>query len=107
MPHHPVIRHDAAETDAESGGNEMSEWQPIDTAPKDGSMFLICDRQWVFPAWYDDAENIYKWKFVDDTSPDGFSEEGNQSTDYIRFNAYPISNPPGWWMPLPAPPKAT
>ncbi len=65
----------------------MSEWQPIETAPKDGkrligfdpSLFGVCLAQWQFGGWH--------------VSED--SQDGN------GFDDMPLTH----WMPLPEPPK--
>ena len=74
----------------------MTEWQPIETAPKDGTEILLwgpyCERP--SPAkWYDGKWCAY-W--------DGFrviESEGDFGTDYREFDV------PTHWMPLPDPPK--
>ena len=61
----------------------MSEWQPIETAPKDGSHFLgaeFWDNKW----WYEEIWYSHTWKFGG----------GNFLTK------------PSHWMPLPKPPVA-
>ncbi|MDW9447152.1 DUF551 domain-containing protein [Sinorhizobium meliloti] len=63
----------------------MSEWQPIETAPKDGMPILA-----TFWLW----DNPEEGRGVDVVSWDG----AGWSTD-----AYPVY-PPTHWQPLPAPP---
>lgn len=79
----------------------MSEWQPIDTAPKDGTTVLLFRRL--------DPWNVIgygrwistKWRLKDGTTP----IEG--------WLSYGFDDPPGnlglggptHWMPLPEPPK--
>lgn len=62
------------------------QWQPIETAPKDGSHVLLCDDGWFCIAgWWDDAPR----------------DEGGQcfknSQSHLWLN-------PSHWMPLPKPP---
>lgn len=66
----------------------MSEWQPIETAPQDGTRILLCDDRckpfptllgrWCHGAWWSDATNS------------GASIVWSDATH---------------WMPLPAPPN--
>jgi hypothetical protein len=58
----------------------MTEWQPIDTAPKDGTDVLI---------------------FCDDEIVIGSFAGGMWWFDQIRYEKHA----PTHWMPLPAPPK--
>jgi hypothetical protein len=71
----------------------MSEWQPIETAPKDGTNILICG--------FDFSGNYFvadvKW----------VPEEG----EFCLFSPYNDAHDtptydPKFWMPLPAPPAA-
>lgn len=71
----------------------MSDWQPIETAPKDGTAFLATDG---------DDHSIVKWDkrrgWV--AMGDGFlaiASQGDTWTSYIE----PL---PTHWMPLPKPP---
>lgn len=72
----------------------MSEWQPIETAPKDGSPVLVyavegCT-QWKFytPLW------ICRW------------EEGHEDGEWIEAGGELYTTcKPTHWMPLPKPPK--
>lgn len=61
----------------------MNEWQPIETAPKDGSKVLILELDSVHDAVYLSRKDIW-------VSPDG---------------AYGYD--PTHWMPMPDPPKKT
>lgn len=64
-------------------------WQPIETAPKDGTSILVCDARivdWVqVVAWDDKGPAPYKWALSD--GPNYHVE---------RFTH---------WQPLPAPPE--
>jgi hypothetical protein len=60
------------------------DWQPIETAPKDGTRILL----WVL-SQYDPREAVGRW-----------DSHGYWAIDY---NDVPCD--PTHWMPLPAPPK--
>ncbi len=70
----------------------MSEWQPIETAPKDGTEILVCitynlpDDEWETVQWVDGWRSGKWFRYHDKI--------------YIPF-------PPTHWMPLPPPPAAT
>ena len=72
----------------------MTEWQPIDTAPKDGTHILAC-------ALDDPDMSIVSWRRGSWIGRvDGFAAIESQSdfhTDYF----YPFVT---HWMPLPSPP---
>jgi len=75
----------------------MMEWQPIETAPKDGSVVLLYRGLNVVAGWFVRGAD-YEWYFVDDTRLD---EHEN-----IDPNAYVRDFPPTHWMPLPPPPES-
>ncbi len=58
----------------------MNQWQPIETAPKDGGLFLVWDGQTYNIVWYDF---------------NGYFKDGDGCYD-TEFATH--------WMPLPAPP---
>jgi hypothetical protein len=65
----------------------MIEWQPIETAPKDGTLILL----------YRDGHHVLGcWR-----------EDGYWSDDIELFfgTEYARENVPSHWMPLPEPPK--
>lgn len=69
----------------------MSEWQPIETAPRDGTAILVTDGQTQRVAWTQHP-----------------AEHGNVAawTYYItRSGAYVVIMNPTHWMPLPSPPE--
>ena len=68
----------------------MSEWQPIDTAPKDGTAILIHD-----PAIGQRAMDVAQW--LTDTDEDG-EVFGDWYTCGLELNFDPVC-----WQPLPAP----
>ncbi len=65
----------------------MTGWQPIETAPKDGSMFLIWDgRSYGFASWWHDE----KMHWLKQETRQGYR--------------HPEDQEPTHWMPLPPPP---
>jgi len=62
----------------------MSEWQPIETAPKDGAILMFCSmHRTVFVThWGEVEKGLYGW-----------------------VGEYFCSGSATHWMPLPAPPK--
>jgi len=62
----------------------MSEWQPIETAPKDGTMILVC---WAGSGMH---PIVSRWLL--------------RSMAWTHPFNKPV-NPPTHWMPLPEPPK--
>ena len=64
-----------------------SKWQPIETAPKDGSLILITDGHCSYAAWYE-GQCQYEWAIADDNGDDNAIGEM-----YVTH-----------WMPLPEPP---
>ena len=77
----------------------MSEWQPIETAPRDGTPVLLWDlwSPWkelpcnvVVARWFINEKFTY-WQLVDSATADEYP--GNNAID------------PTHWMPLPEPPK--
>lgn len=71
-------------------------WQPIETAPRDGSLILGTDGLNVGAMWWDPArEPGYPWAFVGEwmgKAQENAWQEGQHG--------------PKHWMPLPAPPKS-
>lgn len=63
------------------------QWQPIKTAPKDGTHFLCASEGWVSEVYWDaDQKCCYA--------------ANTHSTDYVDGAVWPTH-----WMPLPEPPK--
>lgn len=85
----------------------MTEWQPIDTAPKDGSWILLLH-----------GETIPGVPLVEVASfGDGLSAEELGYREFAKYGAWVIWNAsdnwylvdvaePTHWMPLPPPPRA-
>jgi hypothetical protein len=75
----------------------VSEWQPIETAPMDGSQFLIWTNRLGFAVVRHD---------VDDPMPTDIFPSGHHLTvDDGKHGPYSIRGDyPNRWMPLPAPP---
>lgn len=67
------------------------EWRPIDSAPRDGTRFLIYESDGTYSvAWWDDK---YIW-----VRPGAWISEYQRSDTLVRC--------PTHWMPLPPPPAA-
>lgn len=75
----------------------MSNWQPIETAPRDGTIFL---------AW----NAAHRWMYAVGWHADSEEEDGGHWDDVgaqnvapaLYFNARYFQ----WWTPLPEPPSA-
>lgn len=64
------------------------EWQPIETAPKDGSDVLVYSQYGTYVAAYEDRD--IEWWHVSDG----------------KHDPRPLRGPsPSHWMPLPPPPR--
>lgn len=85
----------------------VSEWQLIETAPKDGTPILLCvnkaDLTIVIYGWWVGDQSMwaanYPWAFIDDHE---IIEADNE--DFVRVNGVGVKSPPTHWMPLPSPP---
>lgn len=80
-------------------------WQPIKTAPKDGTEVLL----WCRCAWRDATGFVDKGSFrMDANASPGDSAEWLKD-DYDDYSCGMASTPlnPTHWMPLPEPPEAT
>lgn len=68
----------------------MSEWQPIETAPRDGTSVLLfcpaddCWESYIAQGWYESGIFDRRW--------------------YAAVDENPLSPQPTHWMPLPNPP---
>lgn len=75
-------------------------WQPIETAPRDGTVILLARGAGVYAAYWHPAKGCavvaehdkkFPWAFIDPTNGwNGYSDDKNGPTH---------------WMPLPEPPK--
>ena len=62
----------------------MNKWQPIETAPKDGTHILVCvEKKYVYLVWWFDNPRGWCWDLTNT----------------------PMVGSPSHWMPLPEPPK--
>jgi hypothetical protein len=94
---HPMMRKADCPCGAVSEVPEQAKgWQPIETAPKDGTNLLLCE------ARNGEIGNIEHgaWEFIERSDWDGAKVYG-WCTDFGR-----IDEPTHWMMPLPAPPPA-
>lgn len=77
----------------------MSEWQPIETAPKDDSLILLWTEGFSKPII--GFRNGKGWSFWDGTVM--WSEQ--MQDDYAPLNSWVEGYGPTHWMLLPEPPK--
>lgn len=95
-----------AEAYADARVREVQQWQPIDTAPKEGRTLLLgyhnSHGNWrtVRGQWMSEAYIAEHWEDPDDIQPGWF--ETSVEADDIP-NCWRIE--PSHWMPLPAPPQ--
>ena len=77
------------------------EWQPIETAPRDGSEVLVISTRWLapVPAHYNSRE-YYEKEYGDAL----YMDEGWYPSFSFLFDLPEITIEPTHWMPLPAPP---
>ena len=71
-------------------------WQPIETAPKDGTQILLCQENWgPWVGWWGTHDGGRDdWWFLDPSV---------DSRD--KLNCWLLTSGPTHWMPLPEPPK--
>lgn len=81
----------------------MCDWQPIETAPRDGTVIQMYDpTMGVVVGAYCDDDPMWPWVFCEafDWKPD----PGND--DITPFNAFRDDQPPSHWRPRAKPPDA-
>lgn len=83
-------------------------WQPIETAPKDGTMILLFQtgKACIGPVlgWWQGGN--YPWSFIDSHGPAECPNCEYEIADYIDPNGFDSHFPPTHWQPLPGPPHA-
>lgn len=80
----------------------MSEWQPIETAPKDGTWFLIARRDEGFESYEVGQYNPYFFATYVEAGNGLYRKEMERLGDWRGFNNFHRAT---HWMPLPEPPK--
>ena len=84
---------------AQAGNDKIEEWQPIETAPKDGTTILL-----YFPnGYWADYRNVaigFWGGWSDDASDAGWYGDESNSNTMTDFGSFPTH-----WMKLPDPPK--
>lgn len=92
-----LVTTDQAEAYAEARVREVQRWQPIETAPKDGTAILLSNERGAWMAKYDP---VY---------PSGYRPENPWFSLMLNHDHMRKGKPyaPTHWMPLPTPPKPT
>ena len=81
----------------------MSEWQPIETAPKDGTVILVTTLGYAYEV---QRCQIVNWGgVIEDSSRPGFSNVGWHNQNADENEDQPDKVPYTHWMLLPEPPK--
>lgn len=69
-------------------------WQPIETAPKDGTRILVVGNGWKYP-------NILWWSAIHKEWIDNILDEHYRFPDHVAWGYIPTH-----WMPLPEAPRS-
>lgn len=95
----------------------MSEWQPISTAPKDGTHILLWAPAQTFEGKPTEPRLTYGYwdvpehgAYLGDCGGECRCPEYDDCPDPYWFSmdgSFTEENPPTHWMPLPAPPEPT
>ena len=83
---------------ANNGAMNMSEWKPIDTAPRDVWVLVWDEKSGV---------NVSHWTTGVDSSSDDPRQGGFTAERDTRDETRVLDGPVTHWMPLPAPPVST
>lgn len=83
----------------------MTEWQPISTAPTDGTIVLVASEGRTYVAAYKPF-SCFGWAFVEDEFElEKDPEWVNRYEVKPRMNVWHVDHGPTHWMPLPSAPK--
>lgn len=80
----------------------MNEWQPIETAPRDGTWFIICRNSEGFESYEIGRYEPMLWDKYIPVDSNLFRKEKEQIFDWSGFNNMHRAT---HWMPLPEPPE--
>lgn len=81
----------------------MTQWQPIETAPKDGKKVLIVANGVIYAAWWNsEFENQWDEETSEYRYVGAWTDDAVESFGYETVASYE----PTHWMPLPDPPEA-
>lgn len=78
----------------------MNDWQPIETAPRDGTSILLWTASGPVIGWWETGREFLNSPHFNDWSKGMLGEGTGHDMGFDRVYA------PTHWLPLPAPPKA-
>jgi hypothetical protein len=84
------------------GEKTMSEWQPIETAPKHTEVLVYREDAGVFIAQLTTPDNVMSDKEIEESFPDGHDDFEEWFSDAYGWQEG--GERPSLWMPLPKPP---
>ena len=84
--------------------SEPARWQPIESAPTDGTTVLIVAEGRVVAAWFSRDFAPFPWVFIDDKRQSLTGCCDHELEGRVETNGYPLGVPK-FWMPLPPPPE--
>jgi hypothetical protein len=77
----------------------MSDWQPIETAPRDGThIAIVTEGGHVLKAHYGDIDDFCAWLASEE---DQHPISWDDGVCWAENSDYMPSDPPKWWMPMP------
>ena len=85
----------------------MSDWKPINTAPRDGTEILLFGRRGVVSGWWADGESYQTDSGMEYDGPVWVCLDDTYEAEIEDFGDGDISCEFTHWMPVPDPPKET
>jgi hypothetical protein len=77
------------------------EWQPIETAPRDGTPIILAGRYSIHYGWFRSEDEPFPWFLIDDLNH--YTRDDGQECIEVNSgrDSWPVA-----WMPMPSMPAA-